>query len=484
MSVNLLDFKPQVVWKHFDAIRQIPRESKHEKAAGDYVVSYAKEHNFGYERDEVGNVVVRVPATPGHESAATVILQGHLDMVCEKNSNVNFDFAKDAIRVRQEGDWLYAQGTTLGADNGIGVAAALALGEDPSVVHGPLELLFTIDEETGLTGAARLKPDFLKGEVFLNLDSEEEGIFTIGCAGGADTQFLLDLKNDTSFTGKYVKIAVSGLKGGHSGIDIDKNRGNALKFMVRLLWPAMEKYSFRLADIQGGSKRNAIPREIFAELIVAGDDFAAMKKDLGTSFADLRFEYKSVEKNAKLTIEELNGSPKKMMDETTQKNLLNFLFALPHGVLNMSADIPDLVETSANLATIKTGDDKIEIGVSTRSSVNSALEATRQMLCALADLAQAQVDQPEGYPGWTPNLDSKILTIVKKTYETVAGKKPEVQAIHAGLECGIIGENYPGMDMISLGPQIESPHSPDERVHIPSVENFWHFLKETLKELA
>lgn len=483
MSTNLLEFKPGLLWKYFDALRQIPRESKNEKAASEYVISVAEKNGLKYNQDDAGNVVIRVPATPGHESAQTIVLQGHLDMVCEKNADVDFDFTKDAIQVHQEGDWLYAQGTTLGADNGIGVAAGLALTEDKTSIHGPLELLFTVDEETGLTGAAQLQSSFLNGEIMLNLDSEEEGVFTIGCAGGGDTKFFLDTTHE-KFTGKFLKIGVSGLKGGHSGMDISKNRGNAIKFLVRLLWPAMEKYSFRLVAIDGGSKRNAIAREIFAQLVVTEDDYAAFKKELEIEFANLQFEYKSVETDVKLTIEELDETLEKTLDKKTQENLFNFLFSLPHGILKMSADIPDLVETSVNLATVKTLEGSIEVGVSSRSSINSALEATRQKLRAIGKLANATVEQPVGYPGWAPNLDSPILDILKKIHKKVEGKEPEVQAIHAGLECGIIGEKFPGMDMISLGPNIENPHSPDERVQISSVERFWELLKATLEEVA
>jgi len=484
MAVNLLEFEPKLLWKYFDELRQIPRESKNEKTAGEYIVATAKKFNLEYDQDEIGNIVVRVPASPGHENAPTVVLQGHLDMVCEKNSDVDFDFAKDAIQVRKEGDWLYAQGTTLGADNGIGVAASLAFIEDKSAVHGPLELLLTVDEETGLTGAGYLKPGFIKGKKFLNLDSEEEGIFTIGCAGGADTIFYLDTQLETEFVGKYIKVAVTGLKGGHSGLDINKNRGNAIKYLVRILWPALETFSFRLVNVNGGSKRNAIAREAYAELVVKDNDITDFKKSIENSFENLENEFHSVEPDMKLEIFKLDGKSNKIFNQTTQKNLFNFLFALPHGVLKMSADIPDLIETSVNLATAQVSDEKIIVGTSSRSSVNSALEATRQKLRALGNLVNAKVEQPLGYPGWKPNLESELLATIRTTYKKVSGKEAEVQAIHAGLECGIIGEKYQGMDMVSVGPQIENPHSPDERVHIPSVANFYNFLKATLEKLA
>jgi len=484
MSVNLLEFKPQLLWHHFDVLRRIPRGSGNETAAGDYVVSVAKNNHLDYSRDEVGNVVVRVPAIPGHEQAATVILQGHLDMVCEKNSDVKFDFLKDEIQLRREGDWFYAQGTTLGADNGIGLAAALAIAEDKTAVHGPLELLFTIDEETGLTGAARLKSNFITGRKYLNLDSEEEGVAFIGCSGGADTRFLLPTQFEKPLTGKVVRIQISGLKGGHSGIDIDKHRGNAIKFMVRLLWQTLDQLNCRIAEIKGGNKRNAIPREIYTDVVVPAENLPELKKNLETAFANLRFEFKTVETEMKLTVKELYITPEKVLNKKTQQMLMNFLLALPHGVLAMSADIPDLVQTSVNLATIQLVSDQIEICLSSRSSIKSALETTRHKLQALGKMVNAKIEQPEGYPGWTPNLDSPILAVVRSIYARVAGKELQVKAIHAGLECGIIGEKFADMDMVSFGPQIEHPHSPDERVLIPSVERFWNLLKAVLVELA
>jgi len=483
MDVDLLQFEPKHLWKHFDALRKIPRCSGNEKAAGDYVIEQAKRLGYEYERDEVGNIVVRKPASPGKENADGVVLQSHLDMVCEKNSDVVFDFTKDAIQLRREGDWLYAQGTTLGADNGIGVAACLAVMEDNNLVHGPVELLFTIDEETGLTGASRLRPDFVKGRKLLNLDSEEEGVFFIGCAGGADTSFMIPVKKEAA-SGKTVTVRVSGLKGGHSGIDIDKNRGNAIKFLGRMLWNAVQKLPVRLVNIHGGNKRNAIPREIEAELTVPEDKIAEFKAILDSVFAELKAEYGSVEKEMTFEVKEAETPAKEAWDEASTRKVLDVIFALPNGVLKMSADIPDLVETSMNLATIHSKDGEVELGISSRSSINAALEATRQQLRAMAELVGANVDQPPGYPGWTPNLQSPILATVKTTYREIKGSDPEVKAIHAGLECGIIGEKYPGMDMISLGPQIEHPHSPDERVNIPSVKRFWDLLVATLKKLA
>ena len=484
MDVDLLQLEPRHLWKHFDALRRIPRCSGNEKAAGDYVIEQAKRLGYPYKRDEVGNIVVRKPASPGKENAEGVVLQSHLDMVCEKNSDVEFDFTKDAIQVRREGDWLYANGTTLGADNGIGVAACLAVMEDQSLVHGPVELLFTIDEETGLTGASRLQPDFVTGRKLLNLDSEEEGVFFIGCAGGADTTFTIPVKKEPVKEGRTLKVRISGLKGGHSGIDIDKNRGNAIKFLARMLWNAAEKMPLRLASIHGGNKRNAIPREIEAEVVVPEDQVDTFKSILDEVFSGLKQEYGSVEKEMTYEVKEADTPAKEAADVASTKKVIDVIYALPNGVLKMSADIPDLVETSMNLATIHSKNGEVELGISSRSSINAALEAARQQLRAMAELVGAQVEQPPGYPGWTPNLNSPILATVKTTYRELKGTDPEVKAIHAGLECGIIGEKFPGMDMISLGPQIEHPHSPDERVNIPSVKRFWDLLVATLKKLA
>lgn len=484
MSVNILEFNPKYLWKHFNEIRQIPRCSKNEKAVGEYVVSIAEQHGCEYDRDEIGTIVIRVPATPGHESAGIVILQGHLDMVCEKNADVEFDFSKDAIQLKQEGEYLYAQGTTLGSDNGIGIAASLAMLEDPDVVHGPLELLFTIDEETGLTGAGAIRTDFLKGKTLINLDSEDEGNFSIGCAGGADTRVNLPVDHVAPMQGRFIRVQLSGFKGGHSGIDINKNRANAVKLLSRILWEADRKVEFRLANIHGGNAHNAIPREAYADLLVADEDFNKLHVSFEQTFDQIGLEYKSVEGKSAITVKDLEGSPETVLDGESQKKMLNLLYSLPHGVQKMSADIPDLVETSINFATIRLEDDKVKILTSSRSSVNPALRAMGDRLEAYAALVGAEVERENGYPGWAPDLSSHVLQVAKTCWKNQSGKEAVVEAIHAGLECGIIGEKYPGMDMISIGPQIEHPHSPDERVHIESVGRFWDLLKAMLVELA
>jgi len=485
MSVNLQELEPRLLWKHFDEIRKIPRCSGHEKAAADYIISVAKTLGYAYKQDSVGNVVVRVPATPGHENAPTVILQGHLDMVCEKNSDVEFDFSKDPIQLRLDGDWLMAQGTTLGADNGVGVAAALAVLEDASIVHGPLELLFTIDEETGLTGASQIGEGMLTGKTLLNLDSEDDGVFFIGCAGGENTyaKFKKELQSGEP-SGEILKITVKGLKGGHSGLDINLHRGNAILFIARMLWTAARQIPFELIAIEGGDKRNAIPREAFAEVSVPKDKVETFEQILTRVFDDLKGEYGLVEENMEWASEKREKASGKALTAELQKRLLNFLLAVPHGILEIHPKIQGLIETSNNLATAHFLEDEIEVALSSRSSINSALHFVSQKLRALCELAGATAEQPPGYPGWTPNLDSPVLQIAKETYKKLFGEEPKMEAIHAGLECGILSEKYPGLDMVSFGPEIQHPHSPDERVSIPTVKKFYTLLGEILKTLT
>lgn len=484
MASVLLGLNPVLLWKHFDALRQIPRCSGNERAAGDYVVAVAEGLNLNFKRDRVGNIVVQKPASPGCEKARRVILQGHLDMVCEKDCGVEHDFEKDPIQILRDGDWLTARGTTLGADNGIGVAAALAVMEEESLVHGPLELLFTVDEETGLTGASQIETDFLVGRTYLNLDSEEEGAFFIGCSGGGDSVITVPLKRVHGPGGDRVKVTLTGLRGGHSGIDINQGRGNAIKLLARMIWQAGREQPYHLVTFEGGNKRNAIPREATAEMVVPSADTEGFRGTLQSSFEAIRLEFKAVEKEMELKVELLSGGAHQVCEADSQRRLINLLFGLPHGVLAMSQEIPELVETSNNVATVRCGEESATIGLSSRSSVGSALKATRDMLKAMAEMVGAEIDQPEGYPGWIPNLDSPILQVVKETYKDLFGEDAEVKAIHAGLECGLIGERFPGMDMVSFGPELRHPHSPEERVHIGSVQKFWKLLTATLERLA
>jgi dipeptidase D len=476
--------KPSLLWKHFEQILKIPHCSGNEKALGDYIISVAKDRNLDWKRDKVGNVVTGKKATSGHEEADTVILQGHIDMVGEKNSDVEHDFNKDAIKAEIKGDWVQAVGTTLGSDNGIGLAASLAVMEDDSLEHGPLEFLFTVDEETGLTGATKIESDFLKGKKLLNLDSEDEGAFTIGCAGGADSEITLSLQRQKSKGNELYRLKIFGLRGGHSGIDIDQGRGNAIKLLARMLWQAMKEYEFGLVLMEGGNKRNAIAREAWADLLLDPAQSEDLSSFFQKAFDKIKFEYKAVEKDANFSLEKSDKQKEDPLTPESHKALINLIFTLPHGVIAMHPEMEGLVETSTNLAIINTHKDKAQIICSSRSSVASALEAVRNSIAASAELVEAKVAQPEGYPGWTPNLQSPLLKTLKEVYQKIFQKEPEVGAIHAGLECGIIGEKFPGMDMISFGPTIEHPHSPEERVHTGSVEKFWEFLTGLLADLA
>jgi dipeptidase D len=483
--MSITDYKPKSLWKHFDEIRQIPRCSGHEELARQYVLDFAKSRGLEADADSTGNVVIRVPGTKGHEDAPIVAIQGHLDMVCEKNSDVEHDFAKDPIELQIEGEWLTANGTTLGSDNGVGVAAALATADDEEVVHGPLELLFTVDEEVGLTGAGKLEPGFVKAKVLLNLDSEELGSVFVGCAGGGDSTITLPVERRDSPAGsKGAMIRVTGLRGGHSGLDIVEQRGNAIKILTRLLWETGRKLSIAVASVDGGNLRNAIPREAHAEVAVGAGDLDA----LGSLAADLEkvigAELGGREESLKITVEPSDNPPANPLSEASQTRLIDMLMGIPHGVEAMNYDIPGLVETSNNLASVTTSDGQVVAGTSSRSSINTALQSLRDRIRSVSELAGASVAEDEPYPGWKPNLGSELLQITKKVHKELFGREPEAQAIHAGLECGIIGEKFPGMDMISFGPQIEHPHSPDERINMPSVEKFWQLLAGVLKALA
>ncbi|MDH4270593.1 MAG: aminoacyl-histidine dipeptidase [Candidatus Aminicenantes bacterium] len=484
MADILANLKPTLLWKHFSELLRIPHCSGNERALGDYIISVAKEWDFAWDRDRVGNVVVSKPATPGHERSAGVILQGHLDMVGEKNSDVTHDFSKDPITPEIKGDWVGARGTTLGSDNGIGVAAALAVIEDQTLVHGPLEFLFTVDEETGLTGANRLKKDFLKGTRLLNLDSEEEGTFTIGCSGGGDSEIILPLQRKRRRFKEIFRLRVFGFRGGHSGLDINQGRGNALRLLARLLFEAEEKFKFELLRMEGGNKRNAIPREAWADIYIDGSVADKMRSFFKDAFAKIQNEFKVVETEAQSGFEKSADSKDDPLTVDSQKTLIRLVLTLPHGVISMHPEITGLVETSTNLAIIRCEKARAQVICSSRSSVASALAAVRQGIKAVSELAGARIVQTGGYPGWEPNLQSVLLKKLSEVYKKVFGKEPEVKAVHAGLECGIIGQKYTGMDMISFGPTIEHPHSPEERVHVGSVEKFWHFLTTALRELA
>jgi len=483
MSTSLEELEPKPLWKHFAKILTIPHCSGNEKALGDYVLGVAAGLGLAGKRDKVGNVLVSKPATAGREGAVGAILQGHLDMVCEKNSDTVHDFSKDPIRAEIRGEWVYAQGTTLGADNGIGLAAALAVMEDSSLVHGPLECLFTVDEETGLTGANKIQKGFLAGKMLLNLDSEDEGIFTIGCAGGADSKLTLPLERKKAASKNLYRLHVRGFRGGHSGIDINQGRGNAIKLLARMLGRAQAAAKLEIISVEGGSKHNAIPREAVAVLACPPIQVRSMTTAFKKAFDKIKVEYQAVEPGASYVLEPVPGKDF-ALTQGCQRTLVDLLIAMPHGVIAMHPEIPGLTETSTNLAIVKTSKKDFSILCSTRSSVASALEATRDVIMSVCALAGAKVDLHDGYPGWMPNLDSLLLKKLREIYKATFGKDADVVAIHAGLECGIIGEKFPGMDMISFGPTMKNPHSPEEHVHVGSVEKFWKFLATALDGLS
>ena len=484
MASTLGGLKPGHLWRYFEEICGIPHCSGNEKALAEHILRIAAGLGLEAKKDKIGNVIVRKPATAGLEKAPGVILQGHMDMVGDKNSDVAHDFAKDPIRPAIKGEWVQADGTTLGADNGIGVAAGLAVMEDKGLVHGPVEFLFTVDEETGLTGANKLEKGVLRGKYLLNLDSEEEGTFTIGCAGGADSIVTLPLKRKAAASKNLYVLKVAGLRGGHSGLDIHQGRANAIKLVARLLLDASAKHRFDLVGIEGGNKRNAIPREAWAVLAVEPARARALGAFIKKAFEDVRTEVLAVETGAKVSFEKAEPGKQLPMTAASRDALLRMLVALPHGVISMHPEIAGLTETSTNLAIIHCDRKQAQVICSTRSSIRSSLEATRGALKAVCDLAGARIQLNDGYPGWMPDLRSTLLAKLKEIYKSTAGKEPGVVAVHAGLECGIIGEKYPGMEMISFGPTLEHPHSPDERVHIASVERFWEFVKAALAGLA
>jgi dipeptidase D len=477
------NLEPKLVWKHFDEIRKIPRCSKHEEKIREYILGFAKKQGLKTKVDSVGNVVVLKAASPGMEKKPTVILQGHMDMVCEKNSDKKFDFSKDPLQLKINGDILTADGTTLGADNGIGLAIAFAILEDKKLKHGPLEVLATVDEETGLTGAFALKADMLTGQIMLNLDSEDFGVITVGCSGGGDSTIELPMKTQQVGSGlESMTITVSGLRGGHSGVDIHEQRGNAIKLLTRLLWMTSQKHSFYVSDIKGGDKHNAIPREAYAKIAVDKKDKNAFITDLKTEEKNILEEIKTIDPNFKMEIGSCEPL-KTSFDATSQKTMLGLLYGLPHGVHIMNYDIKTLVETSTNLATVAVKGNNVTIGTSSRSPVKAELADMRGRIKAIALLAGATVTEGASYPGWKPDLQSKILALSKKIFKDMFKTDPKIEAIHAGLETGIVGEKFPGMDMISIGPTLKNPHSPEEQLHISTVGKFYSYLLKILESV-
>ncbi|MDE6234727.1 MAG: aminoacyl-histidine dipeptidase [Muribaculaceae bacterium] len=483
--MEIKDLKPALIWQCFDEITKVPRPSCHEEQIRTFLLDFAKKHGVEAVTDACGNVVMRKPATKGHENAPTVVLQSHMDMVCEKNSGVEHDFMKDPIQTYIDGDWVKAKGTTLGADNGIGMAAAMAVMIDKDLVHGPVEALFTINEEIGLEGAQNLGKDMIKGTMLLNLDSEDDGEIFVGCAGGIDTTAIFTYKRSLSPENFiFMKVKVSGLLGGHSGSDINAGRANANKVIARFIWECSQRWDIEVAEFDGGNLRNAIPREAHAVFGVHSDHEREVVRHLNKYTEEIINEYKAVEPSIKLEVEKVE-KPEYCIDSETSLRLVRALYSAPHGVYSMSADLEGLVETSTNLAAVKMMEDnKIKVTTSQRSSVESRKNDIAGQVEAHFQLAGAEVSHSDGYPGWAPNMESPIMKISADAYEELFGVKPAIKAIHAGLECGLFLSKYPNLDMVSFGPTMTGVHSPDEQLLIPTVDKFWQHLCRVLEKVA
>lgn len=482
--MKITDLKPEIVWKFFHQVTQVPRPSKKEGKMIQFLETFAKEYKIAIKKDAAGNILMSKPATPGKENLPVVVLQSHMDMVCEKNNGTAHDFDNDPIETIVDGDWLRANGTTLGADNGIGVAAELAILASDDIEHGPIECLFTVDEETGLTGAKALEKGFMTGEILLNLDSEDEGEIFMGCAGGKDTQAVFHYEPlATSPNMQYFRIDVKGLNGGHSGGEIHKGLGNANKILVRFLFLMQQQFNFALCSIDGGNLRNAIAREAHAVIGLHPEDKEKVRVMLNHFAADVENELKHVDPNVQLVMESADQPATRIDTETTQK-LIYSLHACPHGVIGMSHDIEGLVETSTNLASVKMKEgNTIVVGTSQRSSIESCKIAVANQVAATFQLAGAKVTHGDGYPGWAPNPNSKILKVAQESYKRLFNKDAKIMAIHAGLECGLFLEKYPNLDMISFGPTLRDVHSPNERIEIKTVGLWWAHLLELLKSI-
>jgi dipeptidase D len=483
--MNIKHQKTQQILDLFEAISAIPRCSKHEEKICAFLLEWAGKHGLEAKKDKVGNVLIKVPATPGYERSGAVVIQGHMDMVCEKTADSAHDFAKDPIRFVYDGDWLKADHTTLGADNGIALAMAMTLALDEKAVHPPLELLFTVDEETGLTGANALQGDFIEGKILLNVDSEDEGVFTVGCAGGRDTRISLPLHYEDAPAGFVMaRLKAGGMTGGHSGVNINEERANAIRVLVRTLMQIKSEFDLRLADISGGTAHNAIPRDAWADIFIPRDSFKAIEKIAADLEEIFKREFKKTDPSLKISVElQLETMGKRPLTVADSAKICDLIIALPHGVAAMSTEMKGLVETSNNLANVKIASSKMDIVTSQRSSVMSRLHALTLRIEAIARLAGAQAVSGGGYPSWQPNLQSPLLARCKDVYRKLFGREPHVEAIHAGLECGIIGDKKAGMDMISFGPTLKNPHSPDEKIHVESIGKIWDFMAELLKSL-
>lgn len=482
--MTIKDLNPQIVWKNFYAMTQIPRPSKKEGKAVEFLYNFGKSLGLDTYKDEIGNIIIRKPATPGMENRMGVILQAHIDMVPQKNADKVHDFEKDPIETRVDGDWVRANGTTLGADNGLGVAVAMSVLESKDLVHGPVEVLLTIDEETGMTGARALKPGLLKGDILVNLDSETEGELYVGCAGGLDVEAVFKYEEKQVPSAGYIpfRLNVKGFKGGHSGMDIILGRANANKLMARVLLPLIRDFGALLCNIEGGTLRNAIPREAFAVILVPVSNIDAVKASVAKAAAEIKDEYALADPDGEVFLEEAQA-PEKYMEENAALRYVKAVHCCPNGVERMSDAMPGLVETSNNMAVIKAEGGKASVLTLMRGSVDSAKDAFAEDIRCLFELAGAEISFSGGYSGWAPKMDSPILSTMKRIYKGLYGNEPAVMAIHAGLECGILGGTYPNWDMISCGPTIKSPHSPDERTDWHSVEKWWNFIKKVLEEI-
>jgi dipeptidase D len=481
---ELVHLKPNALWQHFASVLSIPRPSDHEEQIREYLIRFAEARNLVYQVDEAGNLIIRKPATPGKENHPGVCLQSHLDMVCEKNAGTEFDFLTDPIQAYIDGDWVKAKGTTLGGDDGIGIAAQMAVLDADNLAHGPLECLFTVAEETGLNGAFGIMPGFMQSNVLLNLDSEDEGELYIGCAGGMDLTAWFDYLREFVPEGDIaMKLNVKGLCGGHSGDEIHKGLGNANKILNRFLWEFSDDFEIRIHHLDGGNLRNAIAREAVAVITLPGGNKEKLMQAFAGFQEEMKLEFIRTEPELKMEISDY-PLPEWVIDEDTQCNLLNAIYACPHGVLSWSQTIPGLVETSTNLAAVKFDEDRIKITTSQRSSIGSAKRNMSNMVESVFLLAGAFTEKSTGYPGWNPNPDSPVLKIMEQAYIDLFQQKPLVKAIHAGLECGLFLEKYPDMDMISFGPTIKGVHSPDERLCISSTVKFWDLLVEVLKRIS
>ena len=480
---NLLaGLDPQTLWDYFSELSKIPRGSKNEAAAADWVAEQGRGLGCQVERDAVGNVLIRKPASPGREGRPVTCLQAHVDMVCEKNESTIHDFTKDPIQLVREGDQLRANGTTLGADNGVGVCAALAVLASREIQHGPLEVLVTIDEETGLTGANGIAPGWLKAKYLLNLDSEEEGFLTIGCAGGVDTIITRKLSLEAPRTGmRAYRLKVFGLKGGHSGIDINAGRANAIRLLAQVLLNLQGEFDIQMASIKGGNKRNAIPREASAYLFIDPAEEGPFKAELARHEAHWKTACGAFDPGLAFALEP--SQEDRVMSPLDATALLQLLLALPHGVEAMSPDIPGLVQTSTNLGVIDVANGTVEVNLLTRSSIDASKAALTDRIAAICGLAGFESRLSGGYPGWKPEPGASIVKLINEVNQEVFGKPLDIVAIHAGLECGLIGEKYPGMEMVSFGPDMWDVHTPDEHVSLPSVANFWKLLVAALERI-